>query len=282
MLDHTFDRADRLISPERVLTIVSRGHLEHADVRRQLLTRPWGTVIVQPENKDTGPGLLLPLAYLEARVPDAVVAVFPSDHFVVEKALFMGYVDFACRAVERDVSQVVLLGVEPEGPEADYGYVVPEDGGRREASGLRRVARFVEKPPRQLAELLIQQGALWNTMVFVFHVGAFFSLVQRVAPTLHAAFAEIRRAIGTPREQAVVEDVYRRLAPTNLSRDVLELAAGTPWASLVVAPMRGVVWSDWGCEDRIWQVLSQMGWRDRLRLGAGAPPEPPRPFVAVE
>jgi len=46
MLRHTLSRAERLIPPERLLTVVTRPHLDYA--REELHDRPRGTVIVQP------------------------------------------------------------------------------------------------------------------------------------------------------------------------------------------------------------------------------------------
>ena len=40
MLEHTFHRAEKLIPAEQIFTVVSRQHLAHAEVRRQLATRP--------------------------------------------------------------------------------------------------------------------------------------------------------------------------------------------------------------------------------------------------
>ena len=80
MLEHTFARAESLIEPRRIFTVISRDHLQYPEVHRQLSCRPSGTVVVQPENKETAPGLLLPLAHLYKHYPDSAVAVFPSDH----------------------------------------------------------------------------------------------------------------------------------------------------------------------------------------------------------
>src|SRR5262249_32308493 len=64
MLEHTFDRAERLISADHLYTVISRDHLEYPEVRRQIARRPPGTLVLQPSNRDTGPGLLLPLIRL--------------------------------------------------------------------------------------------------------------------------------------------------------------------------------------------------------------------------
>jgi mannose-1-phosphate guanylyltransferase len=110
MLQHTFDRAERLIPRRKILTVVTKHHLA-PEVCRQLADRAPGTVIVQPENKDTGPGIV---TYLHKRCPDAAVAVFPSDHFILEEDRFIDHVSLAARAVHHDPSQIVLLAMEAQ------------------------------------------------------------------------------------------------------------------------------------------------------------------------
>ena len=269
MLEHTWDRTERLLARSQVLTIISQDHLTHPQVRWQLNGRHQGTVIVQPENLDTGPGVLLPLAYVRHSDPDAVVVIAPSDHCIIEEDLFMDYVDLAFRIVEQNASRLILLGVEPKGPETEYGYLVPgPESETTEAAPARpRIARFVEKPPRHVAEPLIHEGALWNTMVMVCHVRTLFSWVERVAPDLHAAFATISDAIGTPCEDATVQDVYQHLAPTNFSRHIVEPLASRHEAPLIALPLQGIAWSDWGSEDRIMEMAAQLGRLGRQAYG---------------
>lgn len=260
MLEHTFSRAERVIAPERLFTVVSRDHLRHPEVRQQLSDRPTGTIVSQPENKETGPGILLPLAHICRRYPDPVVAVFPSDHFVLEEALFMAHVDLACRVVERYPSYLVLLGMEPDEPEPEYGYILP---GPREKVlsplAVRPVVNFVEKPDLHAARQLILNGGVWNTMVMVFRAGTMLELVRQSAPLLYDAFKRISVAIGTRSERNTIEETYRWLEPVNFSRGVLERISRAGASRLVVLPVRGVLWSDWGSEQRIMTALGKAG-----------------------
>jgi mannose-1-phosphate guanylyltransferase len=251
-LAQTFDRVERLIPVERVWTVATESHLQFPDARDQLGSRPPGTVILQPENRETAPGVLLPLVHLGARYPNAVVGLFPSDHFIDPEGLFMGYVDLAFRTVEADPDVAVLLGAEPDRVESEYGYIVPAAcDSVRAVPGIRRVASFVEKPTSAHAEDLAARGALWNTMVMVCRPRALMRAVARVAPALRRAFDRVRGALGTPDEPRVVEEVYRDLSPVNFSRGVLEAMPSRRSPSLLVLPVRGVEWSDWGSEQRI-------------------------------
>ncbi|HEY3302204.1 MAG TPA: sugar phosphate nucleotidyltransferase [Candidatus Binatia bacterium] len=261
MLEHTFDRVEKVISHERVFTVVSQDHLLHPAVARQLSSRSKGTVIAQPENKDTGPGVLLPLMHLAKRHPDCTVAVFPSDHFVLEEDLFMSHVSFAFQVVERNPSLLVLLGVEPDQPEPEYGYVLPHGDGNGKSPGLsiRRVSRFVEKPERDAARDLICKGGLWNTMVMVFKVNTLLDIVREVEPKLCASFEEVFKAIGTRKEKSRLRAIYQRLAPTNFSRGVLEMLPLSRPSCLSVLAVRDVLWSDWGLPRSIEAVLIKTG-----------------------
>lgn len=269
MLEHTFSRAEMLIPPERLYTVVSRDHLFQPEVRNQLSGRPEGTVIEQPENKETAPGLLLPLMHVARRYPESVVAVFPSDHFIVEERLFMSHVDLALRIVERYPSFIVLLGIEPDEPEAEYGYILPDqEEGHLAPLRARRVSRFVEKPDPTIVERLLRGGALWNTMVMTFKVKTLLCLVRQTFPTLYAAFQRISDAIGTRAEEEIVKAVYRPMDVVNFSRGLLETHPEDDAIRLWVLPVRGVLWSDWGSEGRVLGVLKKLGFLDRLRIAA--------------
>ncbi|MBI2988656.1 MAG: NTP transferase domain-containing protein [Deltaproteobacteria bacterium] len=270
MLEHTFCRAERVISPERLFTVVSQEHLRHPEVEEQLSGRAGSTVIVQPENKETGPGILLPLMHLYKRYPDSAVAVFPSDHFIVEEALFMAHVDLAYHVVERHPRCLVLLGMEPRYAELEYGYILP--GARVQPPAplaIHEVHRFIEKPRLQVARELLQEGGLWNTMVMVFRVETLLELVRTTAPLLYRLFKRILEAIGTVNEMRVVEAVYRHMETVNFSRGLLEPLSLGHATRLLVVPVPGVFWSDWGSEERIWKALSKSGLPAQLP-GTGA------------
>ena len=260
MLEHTFCRAQKMIPPERLFTVVSQSHLEHPEVARQLATQPTSCIVTQPDNRDTGPGLLLPLAHLYKRYPESTAVVFPSDHFILEEDLFMVYVDLAFRIVEQDPTKVILLGMKPSEAEPEYGYIVPGSELRSPAApGVREVSRFIEKPDRDVARTLVSHGGLWNTLVMIFKTKIFLNEIGRIDPLLFRFFERIWKAIGTPSVGDVVKKVYEQVHPVNLSKGLLETLALQRPSRLLVLPVRGVQWSDWGSEQRIKTVLRKAG-----------------------
>lgn len=213
--------------------------------------RQKSTVIVQRQNKETGPGILLSLLEVYKSFPGCTVVVFPSDHFILEEDLFMNHVQLACRAVARDGSRIGLLGVEPQDPDPEYGYIVP--GAEIQSFGLnslKRIELFVEKPNMQAAKKIATSGVLWNTLVIVSRCETLMEAIQCTTPQLYRAFQPVRHAIGTPDEQRVLEQVYRELRPVSFSRNVLEALPFERRQALLVMRVEGVRWSDWGTEDQ--------------------------------
>lgn len=258
LLEKTFIRAEKLIEGERLFTVVSAAHLEYPEARGQLSSRPKHTVIVQPQSRDTGAGVLLPLMHVYKRYPEASVAVFPSDHFIIEEDLFMARVAFAFRVVERHPASLVLLGIKPNDPEPQYGYILP---GQRKAGfrGVCKITRFVEKPNRNFARELALQGGLWNTMVMVFKAKTMLEMVREMAPDVHRAFERILTAIGSPNESAVVGAAYQDMEFLNFSRGLLEALPLRHRSSLLVVPVSGVYWSDWGLPRNVQSTLIRTG-----------------------
>jgi mannose-1-phosphate guanylyltransferase len=263
MLEHTFQRVEKLIPAQKLLVVIAKEHLQFDEVRHQIASRPRECIVIQPENKDTGPGILLPLMHLYKRYPDAIVALFPSDHFILEEDLFMQHVDRAFRAVESDGSRIVLLGIEPNEPDPEYGYMVPgETIDDRELDEVRKVEMFVEKPSTEATKKIIRRGALWNTLVLVVRCKILLQAIQRATPELYHSFDPIQHAIGTADEQRVIEEVYHKLPSLNFSRGVLEVLSFEHRQALVVLPVPGVTWSDWGTNNRLLSMLRQLGASD--------------------
>ncbi len=270
MLQHTLDRARNLVPPERLLTVITAGHRDWA--LGQLEGQPGATLVIQPANRDTAPGLLLPVLRIHRDDPEAVVAVFPADHFILEEARFLAHVLWAAEAAHQDPSRMILLGVEPDGPAVGYGWIDPGESLLGEADWeIRAVARFREKPDQAIAARLYAQGWLWNTLILVTSVQALIAQATRHLPEVMRVLLPLVPQLGGRRERAGLEHAYARLPAINLSTGLLERCP----QALGVVPVRGVLWSDWGEPERIVRTVVQLGhrpaWLTRWYGLAGSP-----------
>lgn len=272
MLRHTWDRAVRVVPPDRVLTVVTAGQEHHLEVETRIGAP--STVVVQPENRGTAAGLLLPLLWIGRHNPVATVAVFPADHFIWEEDRFEGHVRAALALVHRHPGRLILIGVKAEGPETKYGWIAPGESLEAGSSAsLYGVERFWEKPDRRTASRLFAEGCLWNTLIMAGRLDAYLRLAEAAAPEVFASLHGIAACLDTPAEPAAVAATYRRLPTSDLSRDIL---ARHP-EGLAVLAAADIGWSDWGDPGRILRTLRRFDLRPRwlAERRRGAPPGEP-------
>ena len=241
LLEATLARIVPLVPRERTLVVVNRSHLELA--LPQLRDVPPANVIVQPGNRDTGPGIVFGLLDLIARRPVAPVVVFPSDHYVDDGSAFREHVERATLVVDRFPSKIALLGIRPTHPEPAFGYIEPGPP-RLESPPAYQVAAFHEKPSIELAKHLQRRGALWNSFVMVFHPSRLLALLQQ------RRSADVERLRGVIRSSAGYEGV----PSWNFSADFLTQIPH----HLVVVPVDGVSWSDWGTPEAVERTLAAL------------------------
>ena len=246
LLEATLERLAPLVPPERTLVIVNRDHLPWAAA--QLAGVPDENVVVQPRNRDTGPGLLLPLLHLARRAPQARVAVFPSDHYVAQPAAFARHVERARRLVDRRPRKIALLGIRPDRLDPGLGYIEP---AAPLAPATFDVRAFREKPTPEEVARIVARGGLWNSFVMVFRLRRLLALLGAQRP---ADCQRMESVIDRPHALAAA---YDHLAPWNFSRDFL---AHIP-AQLAVLRADDVTWSDWGTPEAIAHTLATLGQR---------------------
>ena len=251
LLQMTVDRVQQLIPRERIIIIVDRRHRPEAAA--QLAGWPEENIIYQPANRETAPGILLPLAHVSHRCPDATVAIFPSDHFVSDERAFIAHVAQAFEETEAFPHSAILLGMTPDRLEDGYGWISAWQDRNGKAS--RAVRGFWEKPAPSHAEELMRDGALWNTFVFAARASTLWEMTRQTVPSLYGIFTGVRVMLGTRHAQKHIEQTYEQLCAVNFSSAILARCA----ARLRVLPVPDVGWSDWGSADRIFDSAMRMG-----------------------
>ena len=248
LLDQTRRRVATAVAEENTLLVVTRKHQEFYKSLANV-----SELVIQPENKGTAPGIIYPLMRIAAQAPDAIVAIFPSDHYFSDDEKFMSYVDTAFQMSGKNPGKVTLLGITPDYPEVEFGWVEPSV--LKISNGVAPVMRFWEKPSSELATKLMDQGCLWNSFVMIGHVQAFLEMTKRALPELVSYFEAIVPVFGTVDEYRNVRALYSWLPEVNFSHQVLEKQA----ESLGVIRVDNVGWSDLGDPLRVLATLSRVG-----------------------
>ncbi|HYK90038.1 MAG TPA: sugar phosphate nucleotidyltransferase [Acidobacteriota bacterium] len=260
LLQHTLDRAGRLVPDERTLVVIDRTHRQIAE--SQIAGRSSIRLIVQPCNRDTAAGIFLPLTYIRRIDPEATVVIYPSDHFVYPENAYVGAVQVAVEEARCLTNRLLLLGVAPDELELEYGWVRPGPALEGNGGNVRSVEAFIEKPGMAEAKAVMESGALWNTFVLAAKVEWLWQLGWRFFPRMMPLFGTLEKAIGSRREGRILSLIYERMPTLNFSTNFLQRAP----EHVGVMKLEGVLWSDWGRPERIVASLQKINRQPAFSL----------------
>ena len=171
----------------------------------------------------------------------AVIAVFPSDHFIKNKKEFLRVLKKAIESAKN--GNIVTLGITPQRPETGFGYIKVRGRGR---SGYD-VDKFIEKPDLKTAERFIKDKSYyWNGGIFVFKAQTLLNEIKRIQPKVYKILAKIKNKEDLDR-------IWREFPSTSIDYAIMEKAN-----KLKLIPL-DCGWSDLGS----WQAIEEIRKKDK-------------------
>lgn len=204
-------------------------------------------ILLEPQGRDSAAAVAVAALHAAAIDPQAVVLIMAADHVVPDTQAFVDAARAA--AVGARAGYTMTLGIEPTRPASDYGYI-RRGAPIAEAPGAARVEKFVEKPDRAGAEVLIEDGALWNSGYFLFRADLMLAELEAFVPdVLEAARAALDAAVTDLDFVRLDAEAFARAPKISIDYAVMERTARAG-----VLPV-SFPWSDVGTWDAVWQVL---------------------------
>lgn len=246
--------AARVSDSERYAPPIVIGSAAHADEIEAQVPRI-GTLVLEPAGRNTAPAIAL--AALAAD-PDAVLLVMPSDHVIAKEDAFHAAVAAGLPLAEE--GWLVTFGITPTHAETGFGYIkLAELVG----TGVHRVERFIEKPPRERAEAMLAEGGhAWNGGIFLFRADIFLGALASFAPDMLAA----TQAAMAGAERQGVRMLPEREAFLASPSESIDYAVMEKARRVAVVPV-DLGWSDVGS----WDALYELGPHDaESNLATGA------------
>jgi mannose-1-phosphate guanylyltransferase len=268
LLGQTLDRIALAIPLVRTAVVTLRGHSRY--VAEEFRARRAPHVLVQPADRGTAAGILFPTQWISWRAPEATVAIFPSDHFVLGEATFMAHVTQVAAWVDEHPDRIVLLGARPTEPEVEYGWIeLGRPLSHHTADGnIWEVRRFWEKPSEEVARICLEAGCLWNTLVLVGKAATLLRAGHELLPDVSSRLVRILPFFGSDDEAWATHQAYALMPKTNFSRSILEPCPHF----LAVSQLPPLTWSDLGSPRRVLQVVKRIrcapSWAHALDLPA--------------
>jgi mannose-1-phosphate guanylyltransferase/mannose-1-phosphate guanylyltransferase/mannose-6-phosphate isomerase len=177
MLQLTAARAhgDAFAAP---IVVANAAHADEVEAQLAGVGAAPQALILEPAGRNTAPAIAL--AALAAGGGAQPLLVMPSDHVIADRDAFHAAIHAALPLVED--GWLVTFGIAPDAPETGYGYIKV---GEALAEGVHRVARFVEKPQRAVAEQMLESGDhAWNGGIFLFRADRFLEALGRFRPDI--------------------------------------------------------------------------------------------------
>jgi mannose-1-phosphate guanylyltransferase/mannose-6-phosphate isomerase len=218
MITQTIKRVNGLVARKNIHIVTTES--QAADIRFHIEKEEKlpASILTEPCAKNTAPAIGLAAIHLKKVDPESTMLVMPADHFIRREQAFLKTIRRAVRGAEDGC--LVTIGIKPTRPDTGYGYI--KIGGSI-GKGLCSVERFVEKPDLKRAERYLADGNYyWNSGIFIWKTEAILREMRSNLPSLYRGLKKIEAALGSKRENKVIEEVYPSFKSMSIDYGVME------------------------------------------------------------
>tara|TARA_Y100001970_G_scaffold294304_1_gene450173 strand:- start:4796 stop:6205 length:1410 start_codon:yes stop_codon:yes gene_type:complete len=245
LLQETLLRA-RTVCDEPPLIICNEEHrFVAAEQARQINLK--ARILLEPEGRNTAPTIALAALHAIQQGKDPLLLVLPADHTITDPDALRNAVSKAKPLASQGM--MVALGIEAKSPETGYGYI--EKGAKIQHESCFKVTRFLEKPDRDTASKLIENGNhLWNSGIFVLRSSIYLKELQLHAPEVLDACTESMKEVHQDMEfERLQQEAFLRCPSISIDHAVMEKTDNAATVELYTK------WSDLGT----WNSLLENG-----------------------
>jgi mannose-1-phosphate guanylyltransferase len=207
-----------------------------------------GTILLEPEGRNTAPAVALAAINALAKDKNAMLLVLAADHVIKDTEAFHQAVKQASVAAEK--GELVTFGIVPTHAETAYGYIKK---GHSLNNSAFKVAEFVEKPNKDLASQYLASGEyLWNSGMFLFKASRYLEELKKYRADIlgdcQLAMQDIEKDF----------DFLRPSKPHFLAcaSESIDYAVMEKTDSAIVVPL-DAGWSDVGAYSALWDVCEK-------------------------
>ncbi|NLI62509.1 MAG: mannose-1-phosphate guanylyltransferase/mannose-6-phosphate isomerase [Methanosarcinaceae archaeon] len=148
-------------------------------------------VLIEPMSKNTLPAIAYAVFEISGKSKlNETVAVFPSDHVILNETEFLKTVQISEKLTEK---YIVTFGIKPDIAHTGYGYISPGDKTECEIGFI--VSEFKEKPDYENAINYIKSGYLWNSGMFLLKTDTFKQELNKYSPDIYSSFFDEKNTL---------------------------------------------------------------------------------------
>lgn len=221
LLQMTFDRFNQFIPTENIYIITAQQYI--ALTKEHLPQLSEHQILAEPVRRNTAPCI----AYFANKIhhlnPNAVMAVAPADHLILNEDKFMHCIQKGLAFAETH-NNLLTLGIKPSRPDTGYGYIQYRKKDAA-AENIFKVKTFTEKPPLELAKTFLESGDfLWNSGIFLWSTKSILAAFDQHLFEVSDIFKTTAGIYNTPKEQTFIDAAYGLCTNVSIDYGVMEKA----------------------------------------------------------
>lgn len=212
--------------------------------------------IIEPEKRDTGPGMGLAAAYLSIEFPDEPIAFIPCDHYIHDVKLFIKSIKRA-EEVIKETGKMLDIAIVPNFPTTTLGYT--QIGERiDDLSGdeieIHEFKGHKEKPDFETAKKLLESGDyLWHANYYMWTPNKFLQGFKDNSAENYEKLEKIIDALKNNNHDEV-KNLFSEIE--KLSFDYMVTEKMDPKDMLIIKGTFG--WSDIGAWDILYDQMKHL------------------------
>lgn len=242
MVNEAIDRLSYTADPGRIYVVTNQTQAPAmlGATRGRILPEH---ILAEPAARNTAACIGYAAMEILRKQGDGVMVITPSDAYIRDTAAFTRVLHTAVEAATRE-DKLVIVGIEPTFPATGYGYIRFDAAAK---GSVKPVEAFREKPDQPTAQAYLDEGCYaWNSGMFIWKASAILRRFEALIPDIYADLRRIGDAMGTPDEQAVLEEVYPGIRKISVDYAIMEPAAAA--GDVLVVPGE-FGWNDVGSWD---------------------------------
>jgi len=135
-------------------------------------------IVLEPSKRNTAPAILS--SALIKDIPNEQALMFFSADHLIEK------VNKLNKAINKNKSNltnqnIFIFGIKPTSPSSEYGYFL----SKKSKKNINKVVKFIEKPTKLKAKLVIKKKGYWNSGMFFLRKDSIIYNFKKYSPTIY-------------------------------------------------------------------------------------------------
>ncbi|MCZ8277629.1 MAG: mannose-1-phosphate guanylyltransferase/mannose-6-phosphate isomerase [Acetobacteraceae bacterium] len=205
------------------------------------------SIVLEPVGRNSAPAIAAAALLAEENAPGSVLWFMAADAAIGDVAALQAALAQAASAAK--AGAIVTFGMQPTAPETGYGYIEAGDD-LPGSDGVKRIARFVEKPDAARATEFLKTGRhLWNSGMFVATAATMLAELEAHAPEV---LKGVRAAVAGAKRDG---DFIRLEASAFTATPAISIDYAVMERTQKAAVVPGAIgWSDIGSWAALWDI----------------------------